>query len=115
MLAAWVAEASGHGDFESYHLRFNHPASAVKRCPCGRKIDRAHIWECPIANYGNPLAGRRDPRGFERAYELYRDRLPRCRTTDDGRRLEIVEGGTTWSIPRHRTPTPTQTSAGTSA
>ena len=32
-LARWVAEASGHGDFLEYHVKFNHPPSAYQNLP----------------------------------------------------------------------------------
>ena len=54
-LARWVAEASGHGNFLEYHLRFNHPSSAIKTCPCGSIALRGHFLRCPLASFNNPM------------------------------------------------------------
>jgi hypothetical protein len=46
-LARWLAEASGHGDFLEYHVRFNHPPSAIKTCSCGETDPEATSSSAP--------------------------------------------------------------------
>ena len=73
-LSRWLAEASGHGDFSEYHVRFNHPRGALKECPCGRVVFRGHFFSCPLAIFNNPLAGRLDLRAFWTSFQLFRSR-----------------------------------------
>ena len=31
-LSRWLGEASGHGDFQEYHVQFNHPLEDINEC-----------------------------------------------------------------------------------
>jgi len=73
-LARWLAEASGHGDFLEYHVRFNHPPEAIKSCPCGWVVSRGHFFACPLNTFNNPLAERLDSRAFWLSFQLFKSR-----------------------------------------
>src|SRR4051812_44068621 len=44
-MARWLAARSGHGDFATYHERFNH-ASAEMLCRCGARKAPLHFSSC---------------------------------------------------------------------
>lgn len=44
-----LAERSGHGDFASYHRRFNHEESSITPCGCGEEKEPGHFVECELA------------------------------------------------------------------
>jgi hypothetical protein len=48
VLARILAARSGHGDFSTYHNRFNH-TSAVVQCRCGAHTAPLHFFHCRIA------------------------------------------------------------------
>jgi len=73
-LARWVAEAPGHGDFQEYRLRFNHPPSAIKTRPSGSMAPRGHFLRCPLSSFSNHMAGRLDPRAFWHSHLLFENR-----------------------------------------
>ena len=44
-----IAERSGHGDFATYHRRFNHPEAAANAiCRCGDEMNPGHIFACGL-------------------------------------------------------------------
>lgn len=45
-----LAERSGHGDFATYHLRFNHDESSIISCRCGEEKEPGHFVECVMAS-----------------------------------------------------------------
>ncbi|KAL8364716.1 hypothetical protein RB595_003817 [Gaeumannomyces hyphopodioides] len=49
-----LAEGSGHGNFESYHLRFNHPPSPDWLCLCGEEKEVGHTDTCEIRKVPAP-------------------------------------------------------------
>ena len=44
-----LAERSGHGDFATYHRRFNHDESSITPCRCGEEKSPGHFVECTEA------------------------------------------------------------------
>jgi len=48
ILGRIIASRSGHGDFNAYHTRFNHP-DAHTECSCGAKKAPLHFAYCKIA------------------------------------------------------------------
>jgi ribonuclease HI len=54
ILARLLAARSGHGDFSSYHQRFNH-ADARLLCRCGEPTAPAHFLDCPRTRRGDLL------------------------------------------------------------
>ncbi|KAL8303395.1 hypothetical protein RB601_003577 [Gaeumannomyces tritici] len=49
-----LAEGSGHGNFESYHLRFNHPPSPEWFCICGEVKEVGHTDTCELRRVPAP-------------------------------------------------------------
>lgn len=49
ILARYLAERTGHGDFVSYHHRFRHDHEG-RPCRCGAKREPGHFTECPLVN-----------------------------------------------------------------
>ncbi|KAL8365009.1 hypothetical protein RB595_004021 [Gaeumannomyces hyphopodioides] len=54
-----LAEGPGHGNFESYHLRFNHPPSPDWFCLCGKVKEVGHTDKCEIRRV--PAPWRKEP------------------------------------------------------
>ncbi|KAL8296098.1 hypothetical protein RB600_001542 [Gaeumannomyces tritici] len=49
-----MAEGSGHGNFESYHVRFNHPPSPDWFCLCGEIKEVGHTDSCELRRVPAP-------------------------------------------------------------
>ena len=60
-LARLLAARSGHGDFASYHERFNHE-NAELHCRCGARKDPTHLFFCRLARHRHLLEWRRGRR-----------------------------------------------------
>ncbi|KAL8388754.1 hypothetical protein RB599_010079 [Gaeumannomyces hyphopodioides] len=55
-----LAEGSGHGNFESYHLRFNHTPAPNWYCICGQVKEVGHTDTCELRRI--PAPWRKEPR-----------------------------------------------------
>ena len=59
-----IAERSGHGDYEAYHLRFGHE-NTHSQCICGEKREAGHLAECRLTKEQmDKLQGKEDPLAY---------------------------------------------------